>query len=73
MRLSDAARAGGVTVQQLQYYLMVGLLKPTRLSAGNQRLFDSRAVRRIRIIKLLNRGGYPLREIRDIFVGRETK
>lgn len=73
LRLSDAARAGGVSVQQLQYYLMLGLLGPTELSSGNQRLFDDRAVRRIRMLRLLNKGGYPLREIRDIFIERKGR
>ena len=72
VRLSAAARQAGVTPQQLQYYLMVGLMKPTTQSRGGQRLFDHRAVRRIGMIRLLNESGYPLREIRDIFIaGRD--
>lgn len=67
-RLSRAAQLAGVTRQQLQYYLMLGLIEPTMLSDGHQRLFDDQAIKKIRMVKELNRGGYPLREIRDIFI-----
>lgn len=68
LRLREAARAGGVTVQQLQYYIMLDLVEPATLSPGGQKLFDRRAVKRIRMVRLLNEGGYPLREVREIFV-----
>lgn len=68
MRLGEAARAADVSTAQLEYYMMVGLVRPTCMSDGHQRLFDRHAVRRIQLIHLLNNGGYPLREIRAIFV-----
>lgn len=68
LRLRDAADAAGVTVQQLQYYMMVGVVKPTKLSGGRQRLFDADAVKRIRMVRLLNASGYTLRDIREIFM-----
>ncbi|MDH3583460.1 MAG: helix-turn-helix domain-containing protein [Phycisphaerae bacterium] len=68
LRLSEAARRAGVTPAQLHYYLMVGLMEPTRVSAGHQRWFDGEALKRISLIRLLNDSGYPLREIRDIFL-----
>jgi len=68
VRLGEAARNGGVTVAQLEYYLMVGLVAPTKLSLGRQRLFDRRTIKRIRMIRLLNESGYTLRDIREIFV-----
>lgn len=70
LRLSDAAQAAGVTPAQLQYYLMVGVVSPTQMSAGHQRLFDSRAVQRIAMIRLLNESGYCLRDIREIFLDK---
>ncbi len=68
MRLGEAARAADVSTAQLEYYIMVGLVRPTSTSEGQQRLFDRHAVRRIQLIHMLNNGGYPLREIRTIFV-----
>jgi DNA-binding transcriptional MerR regulator len=69
VRLGEAARRGGVTPGQLHYYIMVGLVTPSETSTGGQRLFDDRTIQRIRMIKLLNDSGYPLRAIRDIFFG----
>lgn len=70
VRLSAAARRAGITTQQLQYYLMIDLIKPAAMSKANQRLFDDATIKRIQMVKLLNDSGYPLREIRDIFMQR---
>jgi DNA-binding transcriptional MerR regulator len=68
VRLGEAARAAGVSAQQLQYYLMIGLIQPSAISAGNQRLFDRDTIRRIGVIRQLNSSGYSLRDIREIFI-----
>ena len=68
VRLSEAAEQAGVTVSQLQYYLYMGVVQASMLSGGRQRLFDRRAIQRVRMVHLLNRSGYPLREIREIFM-----
>jgi len=70
MQIGAAAAKAGVTRQQLQYYLMVGLLEATEVSDTGRRLFDDKAVERIRLIKRLNQSGYPLRAIRDLFLER---
>ena len=71
VRIGQAAEAAGVSKQSVQYYLMVGLLEPTGHSPGGQQLFDGKAIERVRLIKKLNESGYPLREIREIFLRRE--
>ena len=68
MRVAQTAETAGVSKQTLQYYLMVGLVDATDRTEGGQQLFDERTVERIRLIKRLNDSGYPLREIRDIFL-----
>jgi DNA-binding transcriptional MerR regulator len=73
VRLGRAAAAAGVSRQTVQYYLMVGLIGPSGFSAGGQQLFDEKAIERIRLIKELNDTGYPLREIREIFLQREKQ
>jgi len=73
MQIGAAAAKAGVTRQQLQYYLMVGLLEATQVSKGGRRLFDGGAVERIKLIKRLNKSGYPLRAIRDLFLERGGK
>ena len=68
MSIGQTARQAGVSTQSLQYYIMVGLLKPTSVSKTNRRFFDIRAVERIKLIKKLNKSGYPLRAIRELFL-----
>lgn len=68
-----AAKKAGISRQSLQYYLMVGLLEPTEITPTGRRLFDEKAVVRIKLIKKLNDSGYPLRAIRELFLqGRTT-
>jgi hypothetical protein len=66
--IGQAAKKAGVSRQSLQYYLMVGLLEPTTVTPTGRRLFDRKAVERIRLIRRLNDGGYPLRAIRELFL-----
>lgn len=67
-----AAKKAGVSRQSLQYYLMVGLLEPTEVTPTGRRLFDSRNIERIKLIKRLNDSGYPLRAIRELFMNGRT-
>ena len=66
--IGRAAEKAGVSRQSLQYYLMVGLLEPTQITSSGRRMFDAKAVERIRLIKRLNESGYPLRAIRELFM-----
>ena len=66
--IGPAAEKAGISRQSLQYYLMVGLLEPTQVTPTGRRLFDHKAVERIRLIKKLNDSGYPLRAIRELFM-----
>ncbi len=72
LSIGAAAEKAGVSRQSLQYYLMVGLLKPTEVTPSGRRLFDEKVVRRIRLIKKLNDSGYPLRAIRELFLQGRT-
>jgi MerR family transcriptional regulator, mercuric resistance operon regulatory protein len=66
--IGRAAEKAGVSRQSLQYYLMVGLLEPTTVTSAGRRLFDQKAIERVRLIRRLNDGGYPLRAIRELFM-----
>ena len=68
MSISKAAKLAGVSTQSLQYYIMVGLIKPASVTETNRRLFDAGNVERIKLIKSLNKSGYPLRAIRELFL-----
>jgi DNA-binding transcriptional MerR regulator len=73
MSIGKTAALAGISTQSLQYYIMVGLIKPTAVSETNRRLFDAASVNRIKLINKLNKSGYPLRAIRELFLeGRQN-
>jgi DNA-binding transcriptional MerR regulator len=66
--IGAAAKKAGISRQSLQYYLMVGLLEPTQVTETGRRMFDQKAIERIKLIRKLNDSGYPLRAIRELFM-----
>jgi len=68
LRTGAAAKKAGISRQSLQYYLMLGLVKPTEVTPTGRRLFDKKAIEQIRLIKKLNESGYTLRAIRELFL-----
>jgi len=68
MQIGETAKEAGISRQSLQYYLMLGLMEATETTPTGRRLFDGKAVERIKLIKKLNKSGYPLRAIRDLFL-----
>ena len=68
MSIGVAAKCAGISTQSLQYYLMLGLLEATEVTGTSRRMFDDHAVDRIKLIKKLNKSGYPLRAIRELFL-----
>ena len=70
--IGEAAKKAGISRQSLQYYLMVGLLEPTEVTATGRRLFDEKSIQRIKLIKKLSDSGYPLRAIRELFLEGRT-
>jgi DNA-binding transcriptional MerR regulator len=70
--IGAAAKKAGISRQSLQYYLMVALLEPTEITPTGRRLFDEKAIERIKLIKKLNDSGYPLRAIRELFLEGRT-
>jgi DNA-binding transcriptional MerR regulator len=72
LSIGDAAKKAGVSRQTLQYYIMIGLLKPTVVTPTGRRVFDEKAVERTRLIKKMNETGYPLRAIRELFLEGRT-
>ncbi len=68
LTIGQTAKACGITVQSLQYYIMCGLIEPAAVTQTRRRLFDQNNINKIKLIKKLNASGYPLREIRLIFL-----
>lgn len=74
LTIGTASKLAGVSRQSLQYYIMVGLVEPADVSNTGRRLFDLESVKRVKLIKKLNKSGYPLRAIRELFIeGRGKK
>ena len=57
------ANAAGVNVQTVLYYERRGLLQTVGRTAGGYRLFDDKAVKRIRFIKRAQELGFSLKQI----------
>ena len=66
--IGATAKKAGISRQSLQYYLMVGLLEPTQVTETGRRMFDQKAIERIKLIRKRNDSGYPLRAIRELFM-----
>ena len=70
MRISQAAQAAGVSKQTVEYYILLGLVKPRKVEGKKGRYFDSLLIKRIQLIRELNETGYTLRDIREIYLRR---
>ena len=68
MAIGAAAKKAGISRQSLQYYLMGGLLEPTKVTPTGRRMFNEKSVKRIKLIRKLSDSGYPLRAIRELFL-----
>ena len=72
MTIGAAAKKAGVSVQSVQYYLMIGLIEATEVTPTGRRLFNEKGIERIKLIKKLNESGYPLRGIKELFLEGRT-
>ncbi len=63
LTVGDVARRSGVAVSTVHFYEAKGLIESTR-NAGNQRRFSRDVLRRVAVIKIAQRTGMPLAEIK---------
>ena len=68
MRISRAAEAADVSKQTIEYYIMLGLIDPIRPPGSRGRFFDKSLIQRIQLIRRMNKSGYTLRDIRQIYL-----
>jgi DNA-binding transcriptional MerR regulator len=66
--IGKAAKQAGVSRQSVQYYIMLGLLEAAKITKTGRRMFDERTIKRIKLVKMLNKNGYSLRVIRELFI-----
>ncbi|MBW8744440.1 MAG: redox-sensitive transcriptional activator SoxR [Sphingomonas sp.] len=64
LTVGEVARRSGVPVSALHFYEAEGLIR-SRRSAGNQRRFPRGILRRVAIIKVAQRAGVSLKEIKE--------
>lgn len=66
--IGELARQVGMRPSALRYYEGVGLLPPAERVAG-RRVYPAGTVRRLALIKMAQRAGFTLAEIRDLLDG----
>ncbi|HZW48139.1 MAG TPA: redox-sensitive transcriptional activator SoxR, partial [Microvirga sp.] len=64
LTVGEVAARSGVAVSTLHFYEAKGLIRSTR-NQGNQRRYAREVLRRVAIIKVAQRTGIPLAEIRE--------
>jgi MerR family mercuric resistance operon transcriptional regulator len=67
LRTKELLDRTGISRQVLQHYIAVGLVKERDKTRTGRRLFGEEMVKRIKLIRKLNKSGYTLRDIRDVF------
>lgn len=69
IKAGELARRTGLTRQSLHMYVHLGLLRPAAETKGGQRLFNTQAVERVELIRMIcSDSGYTLKEVREIFL-----
>ncbi|GGE34353.1 MerR family transcriptional regulator [Halopseudomonas oceani] len=63
LSIGEVSRRSGLPASTLHFYESIGLITSTR-SAGNQRRYSSRVLRYLAILKVAQRVGVPLEDVR---------
>ena len=66
MTIKEMSRLTGVSARTLRYYDEIGLFSPTEKSAAGYRLYDEKALERLRYILYFREMGIPLGLIKQI-------
>lgn len=64
--ISQVAKMTGISIRTLQYYDKIGLLKPTKLTQSDYRLYDDEALQKLQQILFFKELGFRLKEISTI-------
>ena len=66
LTIGRVSKATDCKVQTIRYYEDIGLIPPPDRSGGNQRVYETRHVERIRFIRHARELGFSLTAIRDL-------
>lgn len=64
--ISQVAKMTGISIRTLQYYDEIGLLKPSKLTQSDYRLYDDEALQKLQQILFFKELGFRLKEISTI-------
>lgn len=71
--IGGLAKASGVKITTIRYYESIGLIEPPDRSEGGQRLYDQKAIERMRFIRHGRDLGFPLEAIRELIALSQDK
>jgi MerR family mercuric resistance operon transcriptional regulator len=66
LSIGELAKAGGVPTSTVRYYERAGLLRPSRRSGANYRLYTSDDLRRLRFVRAAQATGFRLDDIKQL-------
>ena len=66
MTVNEVSKLTGVNIRTLQYYDIIGLLKPIEYTESGYRLYDDTSLERLQQILLFKELEFPLKEIKKI-------
>jgi len=72
LSIGEVARRTGIRPSALRYYEEVGLLPRTPRTSGRRR-YGEQAVRMVEVLRVAQRAGFTLDEIRQLFQGFDAK
>jgi DNA-binding transcriptional MerR regulator len=67
LKTRDVLEKTGISRQVLQQYIVMGLITEKEKTKGGHRRFGRDTIRKIQLIQQLNKSGYTLRDIREVF------
>ena len=68
LKAGEVARHFGITPQMVHVYATMGLIRERRRTPGGYRLYGREVLKRLELVRSMNKRGYPLREIARMFV-----
>jgi MerR family mercuric resistance operon transcriptional regulator len=66
LTIGELARADGIPTSTIRYYERVGLLRPSRRSGSNYRLYSSEDLHRLRFVRAAQATGFSLEDIKEL-------
>lgn len=66
LTISAFAKAGDVPTSTVRYYERAGLLRPSRRSGANYRLYSNEDLQRLRFVRAAQATGFTLDDIRQL-------